>query len=497
MAGAKKKKTKPAANPARGFATTSVASKVVARVENTDDSSPSTKPPTPSPNSQDPKAAPTASTAATPDNSKNEPAKQELSPEEFERQLEESDLQLLVEKHAQKVKRDAQRQKSRLKTDRRLLRAQAESVNTRKWLPPELMEHILDIIRAESRFSSFNLGAENTSTGRLLPEEDMTMKLWTLQLTLSSAGFGEVKVKAVLRYVLDIAPNIGAPPKDSIWGLEEALDWLARECARDELPDYEQRSRGGVRPGETPQDSPLPSGATTPRLLEPSNGQKSKNGRTKPRPSREVSPKKVVVTCDSDIEPDDLIPVYLETKTKLFHIQRPRQETKQGKKSKNGNNDDQGQQSAEEDLKEAKLLAKVDRIEQDPLFDKNLAEHKWRSDRIVLEQDYAAAKKERAEEAKQTSQVEAETENTDSDDEIAREAKKVAAEVLQQDSTDEEVSLTDLFASLPTEEVDPNTGKTLNVVNGSDGSKTIIRDFGKKWAGVTPTRALEETCRSR
>jgi ATP-dependent RNA helicase DHX29 len=489
MAGAKKKKTKPTANPARGFATTSVASKVVARVENTDDSNPSTKPSTPTPNPQDTKATPTASSTAPPADPKNAPVKQELSPEEFERQLEESELQLLVEKHAQKVKRDAQRQKSRLETDRRLLRTQAESVNTRKWLPPELMDHILDIIQAESRFSSFTLGAENTSPGKLLPEEDLIMKLWTLQLTLSSAGFGEDKVKAVLRYVLDIAPNIGGAPKEGIWGLEEALDWLARECARDELPDYEQRGKTLLRPGETPQDSPLPSGATTPRLLELSNGPKPKTGRLKPRPSREVSPRKVAVTCDSDIEPDDLEPVYLETKAKLFHVQRPRQE-----KSKSAN---QEPQTAEDELKEAKLLAKVDRIEQDPLFDKNLAELKWRSDRIVLEQDYAAAKREKDEEAKKTGQAEAETETAESDDEIAAEAKKMAAEVLQQDSAEEEVSLSDLFASLPTEEVDPSTGKTLNVVNGSDGSKTFIRDFGKKWAGVSPMRALEEACRSR
>ncbi|KAI1866741.1 uncharacterized protein JN550_007594 [Neoarthrinium moseri] len=503
-----KKKTKPAANPARGFATTSVASKVVARVDNADETtSPAPKAATPSSAPHDPKgAAPVPDTTPTAPVPNGRPSQDELTPEEFERQLEESELQLLVEKHAQKVKRDAQRQKSRLETDRRLLRGQAEPLNTRKWLPAELMDHILDMIRAEGRFSNAALGTESASPGKLLPEEDLTMKLWTLQQTLKPAGFPEERVKSVLQHVLDIAPNIAGAAKDNIWGLEEALEWLARECTRDELPDYEQRGKVGARLAETPQDTPLPSGATTPRFLEPNGPPKSaglKNGSAKSRSSREASPRKVVVTCDSDIEPDDLISVYLETKTKLFHMQRPRQETKRPKKATNGSVNGNGSlavdsSSPEEELKEAKLLAKIDRIDQDPLFDKPLAEHQWRSDRIVLEQDYAAAKRQQAEEAKRDEGSDAAPEvEVDSDDEIAKEAKKIANEVLEQDASDEDASLSDLFASLPVEEVDPSTGKTANVINNTDGSKVFIRDYGNKWTGVSPTRALEEACRSR
>lgn len=502
--GNKKKKAKPAANPARGFATTSIATKV-ARVEDTDESSTSITPKVaavPS-STTTTKATSTVPAEATPGPTAT-PKKEELSPEEFERQLEESELQLLVEKLAVKVKRDAQRQRSRLETDRRLLRGQAEAINTRKWLPQELMDQILDLIKAEYRFAASSMTTESASPAKLLPEEDLMTKIWTLQQTLVAAAFPEERVESVLRHVLDIAPYIGAVPKDSIWGLDEAFDWLARECTKEELPGYEQRQKTGGRLGDTPQDSPLPSGATTPQLLEAqSGGSGSRKGSSKYRPSREPSPKKLVVTCDSDIEPDDLISVYLDTKTKLFHMQRPRQGDRKTKSSKKGLSGASSSAnggdplSPEDELKEAKLLAKIDRIEQDPLFDKPLANHQWQSDRIVLEQEYAEMKRQKAEQENHGNGDVTPPMDEDSEDEVAKEARKMAEEVLQEENADEDASLSDLFASLPMEETDPSTGKTANVVTSANGAKVYIRDFGSKWAGISPMRALEETSRSR
>lgn len=77
---------------------------------------------------------------------------------------------------------------------------------------------------------------------------------------------------------------------------------------------------------------------------------------------------------------------------------------------------------------------------------------------------------------------------------IHEEAERITAEILAQD--DESDGLADLFANLPTEEVDKETGRTSTVVHGPDGVKITIRDFGK-WTGVSPMRALEEACRSR
>lgn len=239
---AKRKKT--AANPARGFATTSIASKPrpevpeseskpSPRISKTADGAP--------PSSED--APPSTNSASGDAAGQQNQHEKPLSPEEFEKQLEESELQLLVEKHSQKIKRDAQRQRTRLDTDRRLLRGQADLVNAPKWLPSDMVGYILDLIKAETRFSASNVSSEHVGTGKLPSEEDMIVRLWTLRQTLAAAGFPEVRVETALKHILDIAPNVSSAFKDSIWGLDEALDWLARECSLDELPSYEYKGK--------------------------------------------------------------------------------------------------------------------------------------------------------------------------------------------------------------------------------------------------------------
>lgn len=498
MAGNKKKKTKPAANPARGYATTSTVSKT--RVE------PADPDPTPSKKSTEAAKA-TAPTTQTPNGAEKAAnaaeKKKELTPEEFEAQLEEEELQLWVNKHAQKTRRDAQRQKQRLETDRRVLRSAAESVNAKKWLPTELMDHILDLIQAEGRFAASSTNSEGAPGTRMLSEEDLTIKLWTLQQTLRAAGFPEDKVQGALQFVLDISTNITGIAKDSIWGLDEALDWLARECLIEELPDYDKHGK----PGLVPAESPLPSGSSTPLLLEPEALQKAKskkkNGPATARSSGTASPRKQIITYDSDIEPDDLIPAYLDTKAKLFTIQRPQRD-----QVRKGRGPAQKLQSlstpggSTDDLETAKLLAKLDRIEKDPLFDRGLAQMQWEPKRIAFERDYAENKKLQPEAEASSNVLEGaaqsngdassdDEEDDEEDDEVAKEAKRMAAEVL----ADDDQSLSDLFAALPTNEVDAD-GKISTVMNNSDGSKVTIRDFGK-WTGVSPMRVLEEACRSR
>lgn len=242
MAGNKKKKTKPVANPARGFATTSLPSKPRVEASDAAESSAQTAPAADKDAPQSSQATAGGAPQTTTGGTGPGPEAAALSAEEFERQLEESELQLQVEKYAQKVRRDAQRQKNRLDTDRRLLRSSAEPLNIKKWLPPELVEQILDLIQLESRYASSGLVSE-PATANKLSEEDLTIKLWTLQQTLILAGFSEERVQSVLQFILDIASSVSVSNKESIWGLEESLDWLARECPKEELPDYEARSR--------------------------------------------------------------------------------------------------------------------------------------------------------------------------------------------------------------------------------------------------------------
>lgn len=481
MAGAKKKK-KPAANPARGFATTSIASKPRPEVVEPESNPSSTvaKGQSAPPSSQN---APPSTAAPGDANAKSASKDKELTPEEFEKQLEESELQLLVEKHAQKTKRDAQRQRSRLETDRRLLRGQADSVNSYKWLPQELMDHVLNLIQAETRFAASSLASsESSGAGKMAPEEEMITRLWTLQQTLSVAEFPQERVEAVIRYILDISPNISSTGRDSIWGLEEALDWLARECPLEELPAYESKPKPVSKSTtETPQESPVPTRSNTPRHFESRNGRKNKAGGPKtPSPA-----KKLVVTCDSDIEPDELEPQYLATKAKLLELERGGSALGKLKAA-----------NADDELAVAKLEAKIKKIESDVLFDKFVAEQKWRPERIALEKQFATAKKETQSNIEDSSPPPEEPipEKTTGDG-INDEAEQIAADILAE-ADDEEDDIGGLFASLPQNEVDATTGETRTVINSADGTKIVVRDFGK-WTGFSPRRALEEACRSR
>jgi ATP-dependent RNA helicase DHX29 len=198
MAGGKKKK-KPASNPARGFATTSIASKPRADISDL-----ATNIET-APKTDNPSASQTGAgtiLAASSDVANPTQVLAQTSPEDFEKQLDESELQTLVDKHSQKSKRDAARQIARLQTDRRLLRSQADSLNTRKWLPPELMEEILDVIVVDGRSTIHSAGQDNPSNHKPLSEEDLIIKLWILQQTLDGAGFHTDKVKVAVDYIL-------------------------------------------------------------------------------------------------------------------------------------------------------------------------------------------------------------------------------------------------------------------------------------------------------
>ncbi|TQV93893.1 ATP dependent RNA helicase [Cordyceps javanica] len=463
MAGNKKKK-KPVPNPARGFATTSIAAKPRPEATESDLAAPASA----SPDKTD---APPSSTEV-PKLDGSSTTENPLSAEEFEKQLEESELQLLVEKLASKCKRDAARQRNRLETDRRLLRGQAESVNSLKWFNPDLMGHIQDLISGETRFSVSSLSAESHGAGKMPSEEEMVARLWTLQLTLQSAGFQETRIRSTVKHILDITPSISAPGRDLIWGLEESLDWLARECDVDELPAYENKPKPTSK-GETPSDSPIPSRSATPKPGRQPAGRGIEGRERKPQSSVTKS----TVVCDSDIEPDELIPEYVATRAKLLELSR-----------------NPVADSDDNTIANAKLGAKIQMIENDVLFDKSAAEVQWRAKKIIVEQQLAAARK----------QMEAErghSEPTDFHDLDERqeagindEAERIAAEILAQG--EEMDDLGGLFDSLPQNEVDPNTGKSQTVINGANGMRLVLKDFGK-WTGMGPRRILEEACRSR
>ncbi|OQU99639.1 hypothetical protein CLAIMM_05247 isoform 1 [Cladophialophora immunda] len=144
---APKKKKKPAANPARGFATTSVPSKSKA-VDEPDEGLVSVD-----------DTASGAGTGAKPTapikhenaaSSNGEQAVQglkiqDMTPEEFEAHLEDSELEGVLSKYATRCIADARRQVARLETERRQLRPQAQKLSTYNWLPDETVDSLFDM----------------------------------------------------------------------------------------------------------------------------------------------------------------------------------------------------------------------------------------------------------------------------------------------------------------------------------------------------------------
>lgn len=244
-----KKKKKPASNPSRGFATISTASKP--KVEDIEAHAPGAEPNT---------AIVGGEIVASNEENKsilrtNEPEKAlgDLTPEELEKQLEETELQDLVEQFGEKSKKDASRQVVRLQTERRLSRSQADTLNTRQWLPQDIMLLIFACLDAES--------TEDWTSGEKLPtnisEDDLLIKTWTVTRILPQLGVSADNTRLAIRNLLNnrnvLSSQMTSGGKDSIWGLDESLDWLAWRIQSDEIPHYDADIRKPVTVHSQPE----------------------------------------------------------------------------------------------------------------------------------------------------------------------------------------------------------------------------------------------------
>lgn len=238
-----KKKKKPASNPARGFATTSTASKPKSQeIYDVDQDNTLGAPGQPVDTLLEDGGVRLEGPLA------NEPENdlQDLTPEELELQLEDSSLQILVESYGEKSKKDVSRQLARLQTERRLLRSQAEYLNTRQWLPTEIMQLITDLLDVQTN-NSQGLSNEHDTTKPIFDifEDDLLVKLWILKRLLPQLGFSADLADLALRNLLkkqrDSESQITPASKDSIWGLDECLNWLAFVATPEDLPGFESR----------------------------------------------------------------------------------------------------------------------------------------------------------------------------------------------------------------------------------------------------------------
>lgn len=167
------------------------------------------------------------------------PGLESFSPAELERHLEEAELQSVIDKYASKCKNDASRQAVKFETERRVLRPQASHLSLRDWLPPEILDQILDMARKQAESLDFSPRRDPGGLKKLPSDEEVCAKLWTLKQTLLKLDIDESKLDGALRHALLYFPYAAASTsRDTVWSLEESLEWLAMYSTSDELPAY-------------------------------------------------------------------------------------------------------------------------------------------------------------------------------------------------------------------------------------------------------------------
>jgi ATP-dependent RNA helicase DHX29 len=183
---------------------------------------------------------------------------------------------------------------------------------------------------------------------------------------------------------------------------------------------------------------------------------------------------------DSSLDPDTLLPKFLELQTKLYDL-RPElfDQPKKGKKS--------GREQANvttEDPQVARLQRKLASIENDVLFDRDEGEYRWREKLDDLRREAAFSRRVARDEGN-GAPVEPEVRKPD---EASTEAESGAG--FMDDNGDTADLLGDMF------ETDEPILETGIITEELKKASVTMRDFGK-WTGLSPRRVLEETCKSR
>lgn len=478
MAGGNKKKKKPAANPARGFATTSVASKPkpedVSEATSTDPSGVAT------PVHAASAIKSTSSHPAHDGSTGRERELHELSPDELEAQLEASELQQFVEAHGPKVKKETARQVTRLQTDRRLLRTQADFLSVKDWLPDELMQQIIDLTLADLKHDSSTEKKPNSPIG-----DDLAAKVWQLRQCLIDLAVPLERVNEAVGWVISNPP---AETSASLaWGLEECLEWLALHCKVGELDDYDFQRQKIIAlddPVEASDSSEAENWKTAKKKKRDSPMSNSEQEDSAPQADDDDLE---VSEVDSDMEPDELLSTYLRTRARLYELNPAADAAGKGKSSKAPKTPSR---STRKTAGERKLEQKLQKIEGDVLFDKREADYHWGTKKIELARDVAERKKLHLQTDARplTEQSSLPVKEVDA---VGDEAERLGQELLAEGAEDDAGDLlSGMFDALPG--VDQSTNAEGGATNGS----VIVRDFGKL-VGMNPKRVLEEACKAR
>lgn len=486
------KKKKPAGNPARGFATTSIPSKpkaerLAADVVNVAAATTTTA--QTFPKESGPAVAPANHIDSHLAASQTEDLVQ--TPEELEAQLERDELQLLVEKHAPRIRREANRHATKLRSDRRVLRGQSHAMAVHDWLPRDLLDSIVSLAQTESNDSNRRQGQQPLL--KISSEEDAMVRLWTLDLTLRELGFSRDHIQPVLIWVCANAASIDASA--AVWGLQESLEWLALDHCEDHSFTYED---GPKRPtvdaldGPGLDEHPSASGTDQDRsstLVNKDTKRELVSGSSTPSiatPVGAVNDDVQVSDLDSDLELDELIPLYLRIRAKLYEID-PQLDDTTSRKSTRGAKSRKAGPATPQSPAARKLLSQLQQLRSDALFDENEAEARWPTKRNEIAQIQAAKRLcsefRHASPKKETNAIAMEPEV-----EVSPEA--ASDGINSRDIDDDDALLGDMFSTVsdaPVVELDSAV---------TNSSAISLRDFGKA-GGLSPRKVLEEAVRSR
>lgn len=495
-----KKKKKAAANPARGFATTSVVSKSKAQSDTE---------PTEIAKNENVKKTQAEEDGSVTRSQEAQPGKQidlgKLSPEDLEHHLEESELQNLLEQHAERCKQDAKRQVSRLHTEKRLLRSQADHLIVQSWLPNELMQLIESMLQSQFQNIVSASTPNKAEQSRTSPGDTLLLRLWTLEQALTGLGFQRGKARDAIFHVLQRRFGQASEPvaaRDTLWGLEECLDWLACFCEAEELPDYtvdtirsleklsnkhEDEDDSEVEnPTQAPRNSELP--AIFP-----------KNPKASSELGNEVEIQDQTPLSSSGSEEDDpkvMGDRYLTLLTKLYSFRPDLADIVTDSRASNLKKRSGKHDPAFERLGPyaTRLVHKVSQIQDDILFDRDEAQSRWIEMRNELARDAAERRRlqlGRESACKPISKAESQSSPMVSE---GASPKKDGSDLTSEDTSD---TLEDLFSSLPELSIDANAGALGLQTVTRDSDHVFIRDFGNKHVGLKPRRVLEDACKAR
>lgn len=237
------KKRKPAANPARGFATTSVPSKA--------------KPP--AINLEDTVLSKTeVKTPVVPETKKGageKPEKEYTIPTEEEQ--EDFELQCLVEKQGPKVRKETQRIVNKAEAEKRTIRNICFPLNHEKIFRFNLTRYVSKHQPGEGAEQEIGLGEQIL---RLAREEDAQLDQgggsvwrgeavlvngWIVQRALISMGFPIERVEEGLKALVARSTNPLGREKGLELAIEDTIEWLALHCREEELPGFVETSGAG------------------------------------------------------------------------------------------------------------------------------------------------------------------------------------------------------------------------------------------------------------